>query len=158
MYSESVPKPNQLPTMSSFTYLFDPTSYAANDMPAKLAISGWLSSKGFTVDQNPDEMGVDLIVTSGGAWRADVEVEIRHSRAWGRNQRFPFSDHQTSIRKHRLLHSGNYLCTLNESLTNGILTPMTGSYRIVSKQVVDARGGEKFFAFDLTASRFVRLG
>jgi hypothetical protein len=147
-----------MPNAPEFHYTFSRSLYEANDLPAKLAVSGWLVRKGYSVETNPDEMGIDLLVTQSGQFRANVECEIRHSRGWGSGTRFPYSDHQTSVRKHRLLASGNYLMTLNESLTDAILTPMTGSYTIVSKYVSSERGGEQFYAFNLGASSFVRLG
>jgi hypothetical protein len=57
------------------------------DAPAKQAVAKYMERTcGVTVDSNPDQYGVDLLVTKGGKLIGTVEVEVRQ---WSPNCPYP---------------------------------------------------------------------
>jgi hypothetical protein len=140
-----------------FNFLFDQSAFDRDDLRARCAASGWLVTRGYQVESNPDARAIDLIVRKDGVWRANVEVEIRHSAGWRPHQQFPFPTHQTSLRKRWLCQSGNYLWTMNAALTNAIVSPMTGAIGLAGKEPTQDRGYERFMEFPTGAAFFPRL-
>jgi hypothetical protein len=141
----------------SFNILFDPNAFAEHDRRAKEAISGYLTTRGYDVLENPDVKGIDLIVSRSGEFRACIEAEVR--KGWNQEKPFPWRTHQTSVRKWRHVGpSGNWLYTQNLPGSHAILTPLWDQpVQTVGKNVDPKRGYEKFFDLPTGKSVFLVL-
>ena len=88
---------------------FDPALYAEND-PAKDYVIDWLKSKGYEAEVNPDQYGIDLLVSKDGR-HSGIEVEVKHN--W-QGYLFPYRTVHISLRKLKFFTQGNnYLLMLN---------------------------------------------
>ncbi len=142
-----------------FNLTFDKAAYAANDQYAKELVSGVLVQRwGYEVRENPDPMGIDLLLSISGQYRASVEVECRNSAGWGSGQDFPYPSHQTSIRKHRFINEPNHwLVTINSHGTNAICSPLWDNEPEISRKNVGPRGEESFYNFNTGKALFLSL-
>lgn len=95
---------------------FDPQLYADND-PAKDYIVEWLRSKGYEAEVNPDQYGIDLLVTKERQ-TSGIEIEVKHN--W-RGYLFPYRTVHIAARKRKFFDDDNYLMMLNSDWSSGLL-------------------------------------
>lgn len=97
---------------------FDRDLWLENDEKAKIAFSSLLKGKkGFTVKDNSNTKGVDLLLCKNGSHVANVEVEIKKDKKW--NVDFPYSDVQFPFRKKKFaeLEKPTYFVVFNHDQT-----------------------------------------
>jgi hypothetical protein len=96
---------------------FDKELYATND-PAKEYVIEWLTSKGYKAQVNPDQYGIDLLVSKGNR-HSGIEVEVKHN--W-KGYMFPYRTVHVSLRKikfftnddtHLLMLNDDWSCALS---------------------------------------------
>lgn len=95
---------------------FDPELYAEND-PAKDYVIEWLRAKGYEAKVNPDQYGIDLLVSKAGR-HSGIEVEVKHN--W-QGYLFPYRTVHISLRKIKFFTEGNnYLLMLNSDWSSAL--------------------------------------
>jgi hypothetical protein len=102
---------------------FDAQSHADNDSVTKIAISGMLVLKGWSVNQS-GVMDLDFSCRRPDGSVCHVEVDRRLSSKWASGTTFPFSTYELGARKRELLDDPNAVfVTANQSLTQWIAAP-----------------------------------
>lgn len=94
--------------------LFDQALYDADDNAIHQVIK-WLNRYGWTLKQNSDLYGIDLVGTDGLNRAAEVEVEVKHH--W-HGEEFPFDTVHISARKRKFIKPGAFLVMLNHERTH----------------------------------------
>ena len=91
---------------------FDKTLHSRHDYAAKNAVMEWLEGDGWTVYENPDKYGVDLLAYRDGR---ELMIEVEIKRAW--NVKFPFKSLHIPKRKEKFIKPNTIFMVLNDSLT-----------------------------------------
>lgn len=122
---------------------FDKDLYDANDKIAREKAKLYFSRFNFTVTDNPDKYGPDLILTDGTN-KCFVECEIKHN--W-KGETFPFNTIQFPERKSKFAKMGVVFFMLNSEADHAII--VSGNVLLQSPMVEVSNkyvpSGENFF-------------
>jgi hypothetical protein len=111
---------------------FDPALYDADDN-ARDTILNWLNSYGWTLQNNPDPYGIDLIGHDRLNREVSVEVEVKHH--W-HGERFPFPTVHVSARKRKYIKPNAYIIMLNDQRTHALML----NYNLLSQGKTVTKG------------------
>jgi hypothetical protein len=140
---------------------FDKTLFAKNDTQARKAATDYLLNKGFTVQDNPDKYGPDLIATRNGKTKY-IEVEIKQVFKGGKSDAsFPFDSVQLPERKSKYRkYEGIEFWILSKDLRWAMVIPGDSLKwkrpKIVSNKY--CRWGEKFYQVPLAECELTFIG
>jgi hypothetical protein len=102
---------------------FDAQSHADNDSITRIAVSGMLVVRGWSVNQS-GVYDIDFSCRRPDGSVCHVEVDRRLSERWGEGKPFPFPTYELGARKRELLEDPNAVfVTANQSLTSWIAAP-----------------------------------
>lgn len=122
---------------------FDQNSFNTYDGPAKIAASGWLVSRGWEVQENPNIYGIDLLAARSDRAPQNLEVQVRKNWSWGK---WPYPDHEIHGRKEGLCESGNYGITFRSDYGAAVISALTGEHTTYYK-ILGRGEPEKVMAF-----------
>jgi hypothetical protein len=104
---------------------FDNDLYEADDNAREL-VKDWLNSYGWTLENNPDRYGIDLIGYDRLHRQASVEVEVKHY--WTGSQ-FPFQTVHIAARKQKFIEPTAYIIVVNHDRTHALML----NYQLLSQ-------------------------
>lgn len=134
--------------------MFSRLLYDQYDLPAKLAVSGYLTSRGNHITQGT-QFGVDFSGHNADGRTFFVEVEVKCLRCWPSGSAFPFETITISERKNKFAESGTYFFVLNESRCDAVAVP--ASILVKSPLLTEDRGRGLESFFDITVADCMSL-
>jgi hypothetical protein len=135
---------------------FDKKLYNQNDNKARKAGIKFWKSKGYNIQNNPDEFGPDLIAEKDGD-SFFVEVEVKHN--WNKEQ-FPFNDLQIPERKKKFatIAQKTYFMVFNSILNRAFIcsnkTLLNSPLQNISNKYMD---NENFFKIPVSKLKLVEI-
>lgn len=137
---------------------FDKQLFAENDARARAVVTEYITSRhSVTITPNPDQYGVDLLVTGG---LKDWAIECEIKRVWS-GPNFPWVTIQLPERKAKYRKKGREVeyWILNNELTHAIVIPGQNLDEHIPVEVpnVLVSRGERFYQIPVALCRKVDL-
>ena len=132
---------------------FEPERWALFDAPAKQAATEFWERLGFNCIENPDEFGIDLLV-SGKGRQFGCEVEVKTQ--W-HGAEFAFPTLHIALRKRKFMSAPSFFMVFNQGLTHAALVNRNVilASPLIEVKNVTVPSGERFY--DIPASQFTVL-